>query len=170
MTSNLKNISRVETGQTIGWQVRFRRQGERYSKFFSDKKHDGTDGAREAAIAWRDETKGTLPERGNASETRGKRSETGVRGLSIGFHDVGNGTRNPYVQVSFYSDGDRNSSSFSVEKWGLRRAVWKGCRRLGKWRDWPMQEMQEHFETAMRNIDPEKYEHPPDDAKEPATV
>jgi hypothetical protein len=39
-----KNLFRIDTGRTHGWQVRIVRDGERHTKLFSDMKH-GVQGA-----------------------------------------------------------------------------------------------------------------------------
>lgn len=159
--SKHKNISRIDTGNTHGWQVRFKRQGRMHSRFFADKKWGGREQALALALQWRDEKRLKLPVPADPHEARGKRSETGVRGLAVGYQDVGNGTKKPYVQISYQGeDGRRRSSSFSVEKWGWRRAIWKACRRLGTWRGWSAGEMQHQYATAHRRIDRTKYGHP----------
>ena len=38
---------------THGWQVRIRRQGKQHTKFFSEAKHGGREGALEAALEHR---------------------------------------------------------------------------------------------------------------------
>src|SRR5690606_36660992 len=47
---------------THGWQVRVRRDGRRLSKFFADARHDGREGALEAAVLYRDHLLEHLPE------------------------------------------------------------------------------------------------------------
>ena len=46
---------------THGWQVRVRREGNRLSKFFADARNDGSEGALEAALVYRDELLEGLP-------------------------------------------------------------------------------------------------------------
>jgi hypothetical protein len=151
------NCFRIDTRTTHGWQVRFRRQGQTHSKFFSDKKHGGPDGALEAAVAHRDAVKGELPPKMDPNEARGRKSETGVRGLSVNMNDIGNGTKKPYVSVSAVVGGERKASSFSIEKWGWRRALWKACKRLGTWRRMSTAEIQRIFTRATEHIDRSKY-------------
>ena len=113
---------------THGWQVRHRRDGQRLSKFFADARHGGRDGALDAALTYRDELFASLPT--PAPKPRKAWSNTGVVGLSV--REKADGTRpRLYVQLNWMdSDGKRRSSSYSVEKWGLRRALWNGCLRL----------------------------------------
>lgn len=113
---------------THGWQVRLRREGERHTKFFADARHGGRDGALEAAVAYRDrlltEAADTPP------RPRRAWSNTGVVGLSVREKEEGGETR-PYVQINWIGeDGKRRAASYSVGKWGLRRALWNGCLRL----------------------------------------
>ena len=115
---------------THGWQVRARRSGERLTKFFADAKHGGRDGAMEAAIVYRDRLLAMLPE--PAATPRKAWSNTGVVGLSVREKTAGADAK-LYVHLNWIaSDGTRKASSYSVEKWGLRRALWNGCLRLYK--------------------------------------
>jgi len=52
----MKNISRIDQvdNNTFGWFVRIRRDGRHVSKFFSDSKWGGKEGALEKAIEFRD--------------------------------------------------------------------------------------------------------------------
>jgi hypothetical protein len=113
---------------THGWQVRLRRDGERHTKFFADARHGGRDGALEAAVAYRD----LLLAEASDAPPRPRRawSNTGVVGLSVREKDEG-GEMRPYVQINWIGDdGKRRAASYSVGKWGLRRALWNGCLRL----------------------------------------
>ena len=79
--------------------MRFQRKGVKHGRFFSDAKHDGIDGAFEAARAWRDETLreiGPTP-RSDASQmhtakarrkNRQSVSRTGVTGIGFVVRDV----------------------------------------------------------------------------------
>lgn len=113
---------------THGWQVRARRAGTRLSKFFADARHEGRDGALDAAKAYRDALLDSLPDP-NATPRKAW-SNTGVVGLSVREKAGASGPRQ-YVQLNWVdADGKRRTASFSVEKWGLRRALWEGCARL----------------------------------------
>jgi len=145
--------------ETRGWLVRVRRQGERVSKFFSDKKHGGKEKAlHDYAIPYRDELLATLPDPDDpVLRSAQARSQSGVIGLHFLYKDIGNGTQKPYIQLSWIdADDKRHSASYSIEKWGLRRAVWNGCLRLYKERPASRSphnlEPQEMFKIAYPNI------------------
>jgi len=113
---------------THGWQVRARRDGKRLSKFFADAKHDGAEAALEAAIAHRDRLLASLPDA--PEKPRKAWSNTGVVGLSVREKEDG-GAAKLYVQLNWVDmEGKRKAGSYSVEKWGLRRALWNGCLKL----------------------------------------
>jgi hypothetical protein len=113
---------------THGWQVRVRRDGRRLSKFFADARHDGREGALEAALHYRDALLEELPAPG--ARPRKAWSNTGVVGLSVREKKEAKGEQ-VYVQINWIDgDGKRHGASYSVEKWGLRRALWDGCLRL----------------------------------------
>ena len=113
---------------THGWQVRARRDGKRLSKFFADAKHDGRDGALCAAKTYRDQLLSDMPD--TPQKPRKAWSNTGVVGLSVREKDEGAKPR-LYVQLNWIdASGKRRAASYSVEKWGLRRALWNGCLRL----------------------------------------
>ena len=139
---------------THGWLVRVRRQGVRTSKFFSDKKFGGREAALyEHSIPYRDKLLETLPEPDDPVRRSAEaRSHSGVIGLHFLHKDIGNGTRKPYIQLSWIdAGGKRHSASYSVEKWGLRRAVWNGCMRLFKERP-DKRDPGEMFAIAYPNI------------------
>ncbi|MEM1115931.1 MAG: AP2 domain-containing protein [Bacteroidota bacterium] len=113
---------------THGWQVRARRDGKRLSKFFADAKHGGRDGALEAAFVYRDRLLASLPT--EPTKPRKAWSNTGVVGLSVREKEDG-GRSKLYVQLNWITaSGKRRAASYSVEKWGLRRALWNGCLKL----------------------------------------
>ena len=77
-------------------------------------------------------------------------------GLNYCQKDDGSGREKPYVQLSWLTKtGKRRGASYSVEKWGLRRALWNACVRLKREREKQGQEMpepHEMFKTAHENI------------------
>ncbi len=117
---------------THGWQVRVRRQGVQHTKFFSDDKYGGREEALQESIKYRDNLIKSLPEPANSVEESAKaRSKTGVVGLNFCNKDDGSGKQKPYIQLSWLTGGgSRKSASYSVDKWGLRRAVWNAVVRL----------------------------------------
>lgn len=134
--------------------MRARRQGVRISKFFSDKKYGGRESSlHEHAIPYRDTLLASLPEPDDpVKKSAEARSQSGVVGLHFLHKDIGNGTKKPYVQLSWIdANAKRHSASYSVEKWGLRRAVWNGCLRLYKERP-DRRDPYEMFRIAYPNI------------------
>lgn len=134
---------------THGWQVRARRDGKRLSKFFADAKHDGKDDALNAAKEYRDRLLASLPE--EDPKPRKAWSNTGVVGLSVR-EKVDGDTSKLYVQLNWMdANGKRRAGSYSVEKWGLRRALWNGCLKLYRARDeagYPVEEPHVMFARA----------------------
>lgn len=148
---------------THGWQVRIKRHKKQYTKYFSDKKHGGNEEALQEAVAYRDELLEELPEpQDPVQKSAEARSKTGVIGLNFCHKDDGSGTLKPYVQLSWLEpDGTRRSAAYSVNKWNLRRAVWKACARLNRERTELGEETDDAhdmFQTAYPNII-EQHEH-----------
>ncbi|MGB3542376.1 AP2 domain-containing protein [Rubrivirga sp.] len=113
---------------THGWQVRVRRDGDRLSKFFADAKFESQEAAVEAAIEYRDRLLASIPE--GPTKPRKAWSNTGVVGLSV--REKAEGSKSKlYVQLNWVNaEGKRKAGSFSVDKWGIRRALWNGCLKL----------------------------------------
>ena len=139
MSESVRNVTRIDIepsadspkrSATHGWQVRVRRSGKRHTKFFSDGRYEGREDALQAAVAFRDELLGELPEVTPPSQRKAW-SNTGVAGLSLRDKLGADGLNNPYVQLSWI-DGDsrRRGAAYSVNKWGLRQALWNACARL----------------------------------------
>jgi hypothetical protein len=152
---------------THGWQVRIKRQKKQHTKYFSDKRFGGREEALEKAVEYRDELLEELPEPMDPVEQSARaRSKTGVVGLNFCWKDDGSGTLKPYVQLSWLEDdGTRRSAAYSVNKWDLRRAVWKACVRLHEARaeqsGAEVKEVNEMFQTAYPNVR-EQYKAGPD--------
>ncbi len=134
---------------THGWQVRARRDGKRLSKFFADAKHGGREGALEEALVYRDRLLASIPD--EPQRPRKAWSNTGVVGLSVREKDEG-ATPKLYVQLNWVNgEGKRKAGSYSVEKWGLRRALWNGCLKLYRERQaagYPVEEPHVMFARA----------------------
>ena len=116
-----KNISRVITGKTDGWQVRIRRNGKPYSKFFPLKNYQGqVDLALEAAIECRDNVLklAPKPDRGAAAVKKGR--DDGIhRYVERNKHG-----EYPYWVAAWVDPllGKRKSRKFSISKHGNLRA------------------------------------------------
>ncbi len=142
---------------THGWQVRIKRHNKQHTKYFSDKRFDGKESALETAVAYRDELLKELPEPLDpVKKSAEARSKTGVVGLNFCHKDDGSGTLKPYVQISWLEEsGRRRSAAYSVNKWNLRRAVWKACARLHEARTElgrDTDEVNDMFQTAYPRI------------------
>ena len=161
---------------THGWQVRIRRHGKQHTKFFSDDRAGSGAQALVNALVYRDKLLAKLPDPENPlAKSAQARSKTGVVGLSFCMKDDGSGQQKPYVQLSWMTRASqRKTASYSVDKWGLRRAVWNACVRLNRERTEAGQEEPEPiemFQTAYPKI-LEQYERDTagQDRPEPAKV
>lgn len=146
--SGPKNVYRInqksQPGDAGGWQVRVRRQGERYTKYFADGKHGGRKEALGAAVAYRDRLIEKLPGKASPEEASAKaRSKTGVVGLTFAYRSGGRkkgedaGRYHPTVQINWLAEGGagegqraQRNATFSISKWGFEEALWKACTRL----------------------------------------
>lgn len=142
---------------THGWQVRVKRHNEQHTKYFSDKRFGGREAALETAIEYRDELLEELPEPLDPVRASAEaRSKTGVIGLNFCYKDDGSGKLKPYVQISWINEDEkRRAAAFSVNKWNLRRAVWKACTQLYEARaeqGRDTEEVQDMFDTALPRI------------------
>lgn len=137
-----RNVFRIETSNTVGWQVRIERQKKKYSKFFSDSLHDGPKKGLTAALAWRDTQLDALPAMSSRTahlhtdrirrRTAEALNRTGVIGIGFSMFTQKSGVKNPYVTCHWRDPetGRRCSTSFSVKKHGLARALRMACQRL----------------------------------------
>lgn len=110
---DLSNITRFDYGNSHGWWVRVRRHGKRHTKLFSDGAHGSREQALQAALAYRDKLLTELGEPGQ-----------GLRGPGVRLivkDDIAT------IAADHYDAGDRSTRSWSIAKWGLRRALWQAC-------------------------------------------
>lgn len=121
-----RNIVRIDIPHrnTHGWQVRVTRRNERHTKFFSDSRFGGSDEAYAAAEKYRDELIASLPEPLSGAEIAAQaRSTSGVPGIRLSYSDG-----IPRIEADMLTaEGVRKVKSFSLRKWGLRKALWKAC-------------------------------------------
>lgn len=116
-----KNISRVKTGKTDGWQVRIRRNGKPYSKFFPLKNYQGQiDQALEAAIECRDNVLKLAPKPSLGAAAVKKGRDDGIHRYV---------ERSKHGEYSYWVAawvdpiiGKRKSRKFSITKHGSLRA------------------------------------------------
>lgn len=124
-----RNISRVETGATCGYQVRLKRGSQSWSKLFSDGVWGGKRRALAAAREYRDEleeqTKHLASRKSAALKNKG-RTETkraGVRFVVQYEPESAKGYYEYYVAQWSPEPGTRKTKRFSVNKYGKRRAL-----------------------------------------------
>ena len=124
-------ISRIDLPlmKTHGWQVRLRRRGKLFSKFFSDRKHDGVDNALVIARSYRNELIKTLPDpvRAGAEGKLTRRNISGVVGVSRIVIKTGT-RRYEFWQATWSCEsGVRKRMKFSVRRYGEERAFELAC-------------------------------------------
>lgn len=137
--------------QTHGWQVRVSFQGRRRTKFFADRKYGGREEALAAAVVYRDELlaeREAMRQAGPLERRPQERSTSGVAGIRLAFKGDA-----AYIEANWVDERGRSVSSFSVDRWGLRKAVWQACkaRALGRGVRDP-QRVQAMFDTAYPNL------------------
>lgn len=119
------NVVRIDTYNTHGWQVRITRHRNRHTKFFSDARYGNSDEALKAAEAYRDEKLDELPEPLPGTRIAAEaRSTSGVPGVRLNIET--NGAR---IEADAVLDGGhRRVKTFSLRRWGLRKALWNACK------------------------------------------
>ena len=124
-------ISRIDLPlmKTHGWQIRLRRQGKLFSKFFSDRKHGGVEEALTIARAYRNELIKSLPDpvRAGAEGKMTRRNVSGVVGVSRIVIKSGL-RRYEFWQATWSCEsGVRKRMKFSVRRYGEDRAFELAC-------------------------------------------
>jgi hypothetical protein len=119
-----RNIVRIDTYNTHGWQVRITRHRNRHTKFFSDTLHGGSDGALQAAEKYRDDKLASMPPPLPGTKLAAQaRSTSGVAGIRLNVE----GHLARVEADAVLTGGKREVRTFSIKKWGLRKALWKAC-------------------------------------------
>ena len=137
--------------QTHGWQVRVSFRGRRRTKFFADQKYGGREEALALAVVHRDAMlaeREAMHEAGPVERRAQARSTSGIAGVRLAFkNDIA------YIEANWVRDNGRSVSSFSVDRWGLRKAVWQACkaRAVGRGITDP-QRIQKMFDRAYPNL------------------
>lgn len=129
-TSDLpeKGISRIDSGSTHGWFVRGYRNGQTYSRLFSDGKFGGPEAALAEAQLYRDKLQEHLenvPKKPRARRLvlRDSRNSTGVLGVCRTSKKGPDGTVNDCYSVSWRPEpGKQKCTSFSIRKYGEEKA------------------------------------------------
>lgn len=119
-------ITRMERAEssTFGWQVRLQRRGQRYAKYFADRRHGGVQESFEAAKRWRDELLRNFAEDDRARVcSKSSRNSSGVVGVSKVTIAGANGVVYYFWQATWSpAPGQRRSIRFSVKKHGEQEA------------------------------------------------
>ena len=127
--NNNRNISRIESGATQGFQVRITRQGRQWCKLFSDSVWGGQRKALKAAREYREELLEDLshlvPTRREICDKNRGRSSTRIAGVRLvretdasalkGYYEY-------YLAEWCPEPGVRRKRQFSVLKYGKRKA------------------------------------------------
>ena len=153
-----KNLFRIDTGRTHGWQVRIIRDGERHTKLFSDKKYGGEENAYEKALEHRDEKLEELPDlpedgplqTEEVHERRWKAvTRTGVKGLGFTMTTYSRATdaKRPYISVHWPGEERWRCTSFSIMKHGVQGALNEAAQTLKEHTDHELT-VEEMIETA----------------------
>jgi len=155
-----KNLFRIDTGKTHGWQVRITRDGNRHTKLFSDSKHGGAEGAYQAALAHRNKRLAEVPDlpEGKAGhlhtdEVHERRwqavTRTGVKGIGFTMTTYSRATddKRPYITVHWPGSDRWQCTSFSIVKHGVTGALNEAAETLATHAD-PDLTVEEMIETA----------------------
>ena len=122
--NNRKYITRLayENSAVRGWWVRIPRLNK--SKLFSDNIYGGTEAAELAARVWRDKLIREAPSDKSAT------ADTGVEGININFRQ-GKKKVLAYLSIDIARNQERLQATISLNKRGLRPALWDAARRIG---------------------------------------
>jgi hypothetical protein len=120
-----RNIRRIDSPKSHGYQVHVERNGEVITKHFSDSHYDSPAQARKAAMAYRDQLLAQLPPSQRAQGYRtNAHSNTGEVGISLTYMPRKSGDRKPYITVSVSPEpGKMLGRKFSVERYGYEGAI-----------------------------------------------
>lgn len=120
--NDLEAITRLESAArgTFGWQVRLQRRGERFGRFFADRRHGGVEESLAAARGWRDALVQRLDEVAAARVcARSPRNSSGVVGVSRVVVSGRAGVEYFFWQATWCpAPGERRSVRFSIRRHG----------------------------------------------------
>lgn len=123
-----RNITRIDTGATHGYQLRFQRRGKVVDKFYSDSIHGGKNKALAAAKKHRDQLEKDNPRysRKEMAQKVSSKNTSGVVGVRLAEEKsvVGEWEYTYYFWVAQWSPkpGVRKTKRFSVNKYGDEKA------------------------------------------------
>ncbi|MDR2738200.1 MAG: hypothetical protein LBB18_04675 [Puniceicoccales bacterium] len=119
-----KNISRIDSKTTKGWLVRGYKNGQRYSKLFSDGKLGGKENSRIKAKIFCNELRlrlNAIPSKPRKQKivSHDKRNQTGVLGVSKLSKNGKDNKKLEFYSVTWRpSKGKQKCTSFSITKYG----------------------------------------------------
>ena len=125
---SVKNIKRIDSTKTHGWQVHVRRGGVLKTKLFSDRLHGGKKKALDAAKAHRDDLVKSMAKLAKPlwKIKRTPRTNTGHLGVSQTEYTNKSGKRRKVITVTARAEvGKAVNRKFSVDKLGYDAAVKK---------------------------------------------
>jgi hypothetical protein len=139
-----RNIRRIDSSKSHGYQVHVERNGHVYTKHFSDSHYPSPARARKAAMAYRDRLLAELPPSQPQQGFRTRaHSNTGEVGISLTYMARKSGDPKPYITVSVSPEpGKMRGRKFSIERYGYEGAI----REAKAWRDSVLQERQRKLE------------------------
>ncbi|MBL9152916.1 MAG: hypothetical protein JNK37_10540 [Verrucomicrobiales bacterium] len=123
---SIKNIKRIDSVKTHGWQVHVRRGGVLKTKLFSDRMHGGKRNALEEAKEHRDELLSSMAKFAKPlwKIKRSPRTNTGHLGVSLTEYTNKSGKRRKVITVTARQAlGKAVNRKFSVDKLGYEKAV-----------------------------------------------
>lgn len=141
-TESKKNIIRIDSKRTHGWQVRLQYNNETHGSFFADKKHGGKDKALEKAIIQRQRLWDWVGRQTSCKPTeydkrfyypkgQSHRKTQGIPGVYRTFSKMRSGQKYPYYKTTVHIEkGKAVSRGRSVNEHGeleafLQVAEWR---------------------------------------------
>jgi len=131
---SVKNIKRIDSTKTHGWQVHVRRGGRLRTKLFSDRLYKGKAKALDAAKKYRDDLVDEMAKFAKPlwRIKRTPRTNTGELGVSKTHYTNRSGKKREVITVTVRSElGKAVNRKFSVDKLGYKEAV----KRAVAWRN-----------------------------------
>lgn len=131
---SVKNIKRIDSTKTHGWQVHVRRGGRLRTKLFSDRIYKGKAKALAAAKKYRDDLVDEMAKFAKPlwRIKRTPRTNTGELGVSKTHYTNRSGKKREVITVTVRSElGKAVNRKFSVDKLGYKEAV----KRAVAWRN-----------------------------------
>lgn len=127
----MRQISRVDFGNTHGWQVRYERKGFIRRRFFSDSVHGGKPAALHVAKRARDELEQLAPISQKGGNFMGPPGTGTIKRIRVNYRDRQGKPCSYEAYTAFLRVAPEREaqSSWSITKWGVREAR----RRVLEW-------------------------------------